>query len=88
MYLHLVDFYGFHVGKYTSPMFPMGLLVEWTKVSIPKLFFHAFLGGDLAGLLDHVSPKKMKLSFLWNVFAKAWMGPRKKGERGEGGFVQ
>ena len=23
-YLHLVDFYGFHVGKYTSPMDPMG----------------------------------------------------------------
>ncbi len=25
IYLHLVDFYGFHVGKYTSPMDPMGL---------------------------------------------------------------
>ena len=62
----------------------MGLLVEWTKVSIPKLFFHAFRGGDLAGLLDHVSPKKMKLSFLWNVFAKAWMGPWGKGEKGGG----
>ena len=24
VYLHLVDFYGFHVGKYTSPMDPMG----------------------------------------------------------------
>ena len=24
--LHLVDFYGFHVGKYTSPMDPMGFL--------------------------------------------------------------
>ena len=25
IYLHMVDFYGFHVGKYTSPMDPMGL---------------------------------------------------------------
>ena len=24
IYLHLVDFYGFHVGKYTRPMDPMG----------------------------------------------------------------
>ena len=24
IYLHLVDFYGFHVGKYTSPMDAMG----------------------------------------------------------------
>ena len=23
-YLDLVDFYGFHVGRYTSPMDPMG----------------------------------------------------------------
>ena len=27
MYLHLVDFYGFHVGKYTHPMGPMGSYV-------------------------------------------------------------
>ncbi len=25
IYLHLVDFYGFHVGKYTSPMDGMGI---------------------------------------------------------------
>ena len=25
IYLHLVDVYGFHVGKYTSPMDPLGL---------------------------------------------------------------
>ena len=24
IHLHLVDFYGFHVGKYTSPMDPYG----------------------------------------------------------------
>ena len=28
IYLHLVDFYGFHVGKYTSPMDPMGWVSE------------------------------------------------------------
>ena len=26
IYLHLVDFYGFHVGKYTSPMDGMGFV--------------------------------------------------------------
>ena len=30
-YLHLVDFDGFHVGKYTSPMDPMGC-GEWTQL--------------------------------------------------------
>ena len=24
IYVYMVDFYGFHVGKYTSPMDPMG----------------------------------------------------------------
>ena len=28
IYLHLVDFYGFHVGKYTSPMDPMGFHIS------------------------------------------------------------
>ena len=26
IYLHLLDFYGVHVGKYTSPMDPMGIV--------------------------------------------------------------
>ena len=33
IYLHLLDFYGFHVGKYTSPMDPLGYTV---------LFLHEF----------------------------------------------
>ena len=33
IYLYLVDFYGFHVGKYTSPMDPLGYTV---------LFLHEF----------------------------------------------
>ena len=26
IYLHFADFYGFHVGEYTSPMDPMGIV--------------------------------------------------------------
>ena len=28
IYLHLADFYGIHVGKYTSPVDPKGLLMQ------------------------------------------------------------
>ena len=38
MYLHLVDFYDFHVGTYTSPMDPMGNIVAgisyWMKIDM------------------------------------------------------
>ena len=34
----MVDFYGFHVGKYTSPMDPMGMNLN--------CFFFFFFGGD------------------------------------------
>ena len=36
IYLHLVDSYGFHVGKYTSPMDPMGYTI-WVAFRIPGL---------------------------------------------------
>ena len=38
IYLHLVDFYGFHVGKYTSPMDGMGIGV----FQIPALIVFQF----------------------------------------------
>ena len=51
IYLHLVDFYGFHVGKYTSPMDPMGMLFLGGCSKISSTFFSIrkrpwLLGGD------------------------------------------
>ena len=40
IYLHLVDFYGFHVGKYTSPMDAMGSKLPFQSVS--NCSFHPF----------------------------------------------
>ena len=37
-YTWMVDFYGFHVGKYTSPMDPMGYWNE-PKYSIYRLMY-------------------------------------------------
>ena len=36
IHLHLVDFYGFYVGEYTSPMDPMGMIL-FTKKPIKTM---------------------------------------------------
>ena len=37
IYLHLVDFYGFHVGKYTRPMDPLGIYQLLTTAAASPL---------------------------------------------------
>ena len=53
IYLHLVDFYGKLVGKYTSHMDSMGELVEPTKMMFPcqliGLHLDSYLGTNQAG---------------------------------------
>ena len=41
IYLHLVDFYGFHVGKYNSPMDMMGWVIPYPNrpFEVDRVFF-------------------------------------------------
>ncbi len=38
IYLHLVDFYGFHVGKYTNPTDAMGIYSGLLEVQLVGAF--------------------------------------------------
>ena len=43
----MVDFYGFHVGKYTSPMDPMGTIII---ISIYHYFYYYYEWGYSGGV--------------------------------------
>ena len=67
----------------------MGLLVEWTKVSIPKLFFHAFRGGDLAGPVGPRKPQENEAELLVKRVCESLDGTLGEGREGgrEGGSI-
>ena len=61
IYLHLVDFYAFHVGKYTSPMDPMGY--KW-PFSMGNWLLQTLLIGDMIFLRLYLGGAKLVRGFI------------------------
>ena len=59
----MVDFYGFHVGKYTSPMDPMGTIII---ISIYHYFYYYYEWGYSGGVSRFTSHNSMgNVWFIW-----------------------